>query len=298
MEIRVEKNMSDIRVDKYLTQVLDISRSQISKSKIYINGKSAKLSTKIKENDLVKIEIEKNYKVEVIENDIFVPIVYEDDYLLVVNKPYNLVVHPCSTHKGDSLVGSLIAKSKNLSTIDELRPGIVHRLDKDTSGLLIIAKDNNTHLKLQEMFKNHSLTKIYLAILKGNFKYDKITVKNYIGRDKKNRKKISSNTTSKRLAISHFEKIKANDKISLVKIQIDTGRTHQIRVHASQLNYPVLYDKLYSKYNKEERQQLHSYYLKFIHPITKKTIELYCDIPCDMKKNIEKYGLGDFDVRI
>lgn len=298
MKIEVKEEIKDIRVDKFLSNILNLPRNNISKSDIYINGIKAKLSSKVKLNDIIEIDIEEKKEIKVIKNEIPISIIYEDEYLAIINKPYGLVVHPSETFTGDSLVGSLINHFEKLSDIDSLRPGIVHRLDKDTSGLLIIAKDNKTHLKLQEMFKKHDLEKIYIAILKGNFKYEKITVKNYIGRDKKDRKKISSNTDKGRLAISHFEKIKSNDKISLVKVKIETGRTHQIRVHSSQLHYPVLNDSVYSKDKTTERQKLHSYYLKFNHPITNKVIELSCDIPEDMLETLKKFNLGDFNVRI
>ncbi|VWL85776.1 RluA family pseudouridine synthase [Oceanivirga miroungae] len=299
MKIKVIDGMENIRVDKFLSSSLNLSRNIISKSKILVNGEETKLSYKLKLDDIVEIEVIEKKELKIVENNIKIKTIYEDEYLAVVDKPYGIVVHPSETSNDDSLVGSLVNKFEKLSDIDKLRPGIVHRLDKDTSGLIIIAKDNDTHLKLQEMFKSHNLEKVYLAILKGNFKYDKITVKSYIGRDKKNRKKMSSNTDKGRLAISHFEKIKSNDKISLVKVSIETGRTHQIRVHAKELNYPVLYDSLYTKdNNSKKRQQLHSYYLKFTHPITNNVIELKCEMPDDMIKTLKNFDLGDFDVRI
>lgn len=297
MKLDINEDMQNERVDKLISNIFNISRSKISKATIYVNEKIVKTNYKVKLKDIVRFDIEEE-KNEIFANNIDFDIIYEDEYLAIIDKPYNLVVHPSNSFNGNTLVGALLNKFSNLSNIGENRNGIVHRLDKDTSGLMIIAKDNDTHIKLQEMFKKHKLIKIYLALLKGNFKYDNIRVESFIGRDKKDRKKMSKNTNKGKLAISEFEKIISNEKISLVKVKIFTGRTHQIRVHSKELGYAVLGDKLYSKKPLADRQQLHSYYLEFIHPITNKKLEIKSNIPKDMIENIKKYGLGEFSVRI
>lgn len=298
MKLDINEDMQNERVDKLISNVFNISRSKISKATIYVNEKIVKTNYRVKLKDIVRFNIEEEKKNEISINNIDFDIIYEDEYLAIIDKPYNLVVHPSNSFNGDTLVGALLNKFSNLSNIDENRNGIVHRLDKDTSGLMIIAKDNDTHIKLQEMFKEHKLTKIYLALLKGNFKYDNIRVESFIGRDKKDRKKMSKNTNKGKLAISEFEKIISNEKISLVKVKIFTGRTHQIRVHSKELGYAVLGDKLYTKKPLVDRQQLHSYYLEFVHPITNKKLKIKSNIPKDMIENIKKYGLGEFSVRI
>ncbi|WP_156286574.1 RluA family pseudouridine synthase [Oceanivirga salmonicida] len=299
MKLKIDEKNENIRLDKLLSTTFDISRNKISKIDIYVNTKLTKVSYKTKVGDIIEFEMPDNdTHIELEAKDIDFEIVYEDEYLAIINKPYNLVVHPSITYKQDTLVSGLLSKFDKLSNIDKARPGIVHRLDKDTSGLIIIAKDNETHIKLQEMFKKHEIHKTYLAILKGKIKNNLTRVESYIGRDKNDRKKMSSNTNSGKLAISKFARIVSNDKYSLVKVNILTGRTHQIRVQAKEMGYNVVGDKVYSKKEKVARQQLHSYMLEFIHPMTGKDIKVKADMPDDMLENIKKFGLEVDDAGI
>lgn len=294
---KVEEKYLGNRVDKVLCEVLNISRNRIQNSTILVNGKVSRVSYKVQIDDEIDCIFEDKKEIDLEAKNIPLEIVYEDQYLAIINKPYNMVVHPSESFSGVTLVNALKYNIKNLSSIDTLRPGIVHRLDKDTSGLMIIAKTNEAHEKLIDMFKNHEIEKTYLAILKGKFNKTSIRVQNYIGRDKKDRKKYSTNTTSGKLAISIFDLLEQNEKYSLVSVKILTGRTHQIRVHAKGLGYPILGDHIYGRMDNFKRQQLHAYRLEFIHPITHKKMDIKINLPCDMKNNLEKIGL-DSNVRI
>ncbi|WP_068268707.1 RluA family pseudouridine synthase [Caviibacter abscessus] len=292
MKIIINENNVNQRVDKVLSQVLEVSRNKIANSKILCNGKPVKLSYKVMKDDEIEVELENNFEEISLEpENIKLDIVYEDEYLVVINKPYNLVVHPSDSTKNKTLVNALLYHFSNLSDKYENRNGIVHRLDKDTSGLIIIAKTNEVHDKLELMFKEHLINKTYIAILRG--KYTKIdeNISSYIGRDKKDRKKISENTNNPKLAMSIFSSISYNEKYSLVKVKLLTGRTHQIRVHSKKINHCIVGDHIYGKVDKINRQQLHSYMLEFTHPITNENMKIIADIPSDMKENIKKMGL-------
>lgn len=297
MVYTLEKEDVNERIDKFLAKRTLKSRNHIAKlidsSNVLVNGKKVKSSYKLCENDLIEVfDEQKEVDLEIKAENILLDIVYEDDYLAVINKPYDMVVHPSENIRTNTLVNALLYHFKNLSDIDKDRNGIVHRLDKDTSGLIIIAKSNEVHEKLKEIFKNHEIEKKYVALLHGNIKKPEIDISSYIGRDKKDRKKISTNTTSGRLAISKFTLLKSNSKYSLVSVNILTGRTHQIRVHAKQIGHPVLGDKVYGKKDNVKRQQLHCKSLKFIHPITKEELLIEANIAEDMKENIKRL-LGD-----
>lgn len=287
----VEKGDVGKRIDKYLSEKLNISRNRVALSQVFSNDKLVKPSYKVCENDKITYEIKEDEPIVITKEDKKLDIVYEDEYLAIINKPYNMVVHPCSSFRENTLVNALLSNFKSLSNVDPLRPGIVHRLDKDTSGILIIAKTNACHEKLVQMFKNHEIHKTYLAILKGKLNKDRVEVRTYIGRSKKDRKKMSSNTDNGKLAISIFKLIKENDLYSYVKVEILTGRTHQIRVHAKELNHPILGDHVYGRNDKFNRQQLHAYSVEFIHPFTNKKMKFSVDIPHDMKETLEKVKL-------
>lgn len=221
-----------------------------------------------------------------------IKIYYEDKYIAVIEKNAGIPVHISNGHTENTLVNGLMEKFKKLSTINgEYRPGIVHRLDLNTSGLLIVAKCDKAHNVLTEMFKEHKLVKKYLAITKGKIK-EKGIIDNFIGRDKKDRKKMAvvSEYNGKR-AISEYIPIISNDKYTLVEVNIKTGRTHQIRVHMKYINHPVIGDSIYGKKDEFKRQMLHAYYLKFNHPITNEEIEIKSELPIDFKEAIKKCGL-------
>lgn len=302
-ELIVRGLLRPVRLDKYISDNLDISRNQIQKllddNLIKVNKEVVKSSYKVKENDLIDIIIPDPKEINFNPQNLDIQIYYEDDYLAVIEKPAGIPVHFSKGHEDLSLVNGLLYQFEGLSSINgEYRSGIVHRLDKDTSGLLIIAKDNKVHDKLSLMFKNRELTKKYLTIVKGRLKKEKGLIENYIGRNPKYRKQMtvlnSLNKTAKK-AISEYEVLDYNDNFSLVEVNIKTGRTHQIRVHMKHINHPIVGDSLYGNGKGFDKQMLHARYLKFIHPITNETIEIISRLPNDFKKALKQTKLKDID---
>lgn len=304
-----EKIVVDIleneRLDKFLSIKYNMTRNKIQKmideDNILVNNKKIKSSYKVQKDDLIEI----NFIDEIKESDIKpqnldIFSYYDDKYISVVEKNAGVTTHISKGHYENTLVNGLMYKFDKLSTINgEYRPGIVHRLDKNTSGLLIVAKNDEAHFKLSEMFKEHRLEKKYLAIVKGKLKNKEGIIDNYIGRDKKDRKKmavLSEHDSGAKRAISIYKVLKENENFSLVEVEIKTGRTHQIRVHMKSINNPILGDEVYSRntlgYN---RQMLHSYYLKFNHPITNEILEIRSKIPKDFIEALLKTKLGDID---
>lgn len=243
-------------------------------------------------NDKITLDYEKPDKtIKAQKQDL--DIVYEDDYLAIINKDKDVIVHPTETIYSDTLVNYLMYNFKNLSDVDgDYRRGIVHRLDKDTTGLIIIAKDNDTHLKLKEIIKNHEIIKTYLCIVHG--KIDECgTIEEYMSRNPKDRKKMMVSDEGK-LSISQYERLDYNDDYSLVKVQIKTGRTHQIRVHMNYIHHPILGDKLYGLKKEKilfDSQVLHAYNLQFIHPQTHEKINVIGKLKPDFMTAIEKTKL-------
>lgn len=276
------------RLDVYLSEQLgDMSRSYIQKiikdNKVTVNDKVEKSKYLVKEDDNIKIEIPEPKLLEVAPENIPIDIVYEDDDILIVNKPQNMVVHPAPGNYTGTLVNAILYHCKdNLSSINGvIRPGIVHRIDKDTSGLLMIAKNNNSHNFLASQLKDHSITREYEFICHGVVKENKITVNKPIGRNPKDRLKMGIVNGGKE-AITHFEVIKRFDNFTHMKATLETGRTHQIRVHSMSINHPLLGDILYGPKNnkfKVEGQILHARKLGFIHPTTKEYIEFNSNLP-------------------
>lgn len=304
----IEKIIADVndeRLDKFLSLKFDITRNKIQKmieeENILVNSKKTKSSYKVQVNDTIEVNfIDEIKESDIKPQDLNIFSYYDDKYISVVEKNAGITTHISKGHYDNTLVNGLMYKFKNLSTINgEYRPGIVHRLDKNTSGLLIVAKNDEAHYKLSEMFKNHQLDKKYLAIVKGKLKNKTGIIDNYIGRDKKDRKKmavLSENENGVKRAISIYRVIKENENFSLVEIEIKTGRTHQIRVHMKFLNNPILGDETYSRNTLGyERQMLHSYYLKFNHPITNEILEIRSKLPKDFKEALIKTKLGDID---
>ncbi len=285
------------RLDVYLSEQLgDMSRSYIQKlikeKKVKVNGKVEKAKYLVKENDDIFIEIPKPKTLEIIAQDIPIDIVYEDDDLLIVNKPQDMVVHPAPGNYENTLVNAILYHCEgNLSSINGvIRPGIVHRIDKDTSGLLMIAKNNNSHNHLSEQLKDHSITREYEFICHGVMKEDKITVNKPIGRNPKDRLKMAVVKDGKH-AVTHFEVINRYEKFTHVKATLETGRTHQIRVHALSLNHPLLGDPIYGPKNNKfgvKGQVLHAKKLGFIHPTTKEYVEFDSELPEHFKNIIKK----------
>lgn len=285
------------RLDVYLSNELgDMSRSYIQKiikdKKVIVNDKIEKAKYLVKEDDKIKIEIPAPKLLEVIPQDIPIEIVYEDDDVLIINKPQGMVVHPAPGNYDNTLVNAILYHCKdNLSSINGvIRPGIVHRIDKDTSGILMIAKNNNSHNSLAEQLKDHSITREYEFICHGVVKEDKITVDKPIGRNPKDRLKMSVVNNGKR-AVTHFEVVKRFENFTHMRARLETGRTHQIRVHSLSINHPLLGDNLYgpktSKF-KLKGQTLHAKKLGFIHPTTNEYIEFDSDLPDYFNEIIDK----------
>lgn len=276
------------RIDKYLASITDLSRETITKmidsEYILVNGKKVKASYKPVLGDKIEIKegFVKDTKVDAKKLDL--DIVYEDEYLMVINKPSGLVVHPGSGNKDNTLVSGLMYYTKNLSDIgDSDRPGIVHRLDKDTSGLMLVAKENKTHVILAEEFKKHNIHREYIALVDGVIEVSRGTIDAPIKRSKENYQKMTVASGGKK-AITNFEVIKRYKNNTLIRLVLETGRTHQIRVHMAYIGYPIHNDPVYNKkISTSFGQFLHSEYLKFIHPITKKELEFRCPLPDEFK---------------
>ena len=285
------------RLDTYIPSVdTDITRTSaqrlIEDGNILVNGKNAKVSYKIQENDKISVEIPEPKQIELKAQDIPIEIVYEDSDIIVVNKPKGMVVHPANGNPDGTLVNAIMAICKDsLSGIGgEIRPGIVHRIDKDTSGLLIVAKNDNSHVKMSEQIKNHEVKKTYIALVRGVFKENAATIDMPIGRSTSDRKKMAVNKNGKD-AITHIKVLKRFDKYTLLQVNIETGRTHQIRVHLSHIGYPIVGDYTYSNGKNEfdvVGQCLHAQKLEFKHPITQKDMCLEAELPQYFKDILDK----------
>lgn len=295
-ELEVIEQVSK-RIDAYMAEKYeDISRVAIQRlietGKILVNGKKVKASYKVQVNDKITMEEEKAVEVELKAQDIPVEIIYEDRDIIVVNKPKGMVVHPANGNPDGTLVNAIMAICKDsLSGIGgEIRPGIVHRLDKETSGILIVAKNDKAHINLSQQIKEHKVKKTYIALVKGIVKENNATINMPIGRSEKDRKKMAVTKKGKE-AITHFKVLKRYDKYTLLEINIETGRTHQIRVHLSQIGYPIVGDEVYSKGKNEwniKGQCLHAKSLDFKHPITNEDMHLEAKIPQYFEKILEE----------
>ena len=275
------------RIDAYLAENTEFSRANIQRlienEKIQVNGKKVKVSYKIQKDDEISIEDEKPKEISVEAQDIPVDVLYEDSDIIVINKPKGMVVHPANGNPDGTLVNAVMAICKDsLSGIGgEIRPGIVHRLDKDTSGVIMVAKNDKAHINLSEQIKNHEVEKTYIALVKGFVKENEATINMPIGRSTKDRKKMAVNKNGKN-AITHFKVIERFKNYTLLEVKIETGRTHQIRVHLSEIGYPIVGDATYSNGKNEwkiEGQCLHAKSLKFKHPITGKEIFIEAPLP-------------------
>ena len=275
------------RIDAYISENTEYSRTAVQRlieeEKITVNGKKEKASYKVQNGDKIEIEEEPAKEIELKAQDIPVEILYEDDDIIVVNKPKGMVVHPANGNPDGTLVNAVMAICKDsLSGIGgEIRPGIVHRLDKNTSGAIIIAKNDKAHINLSEQLKNHEIKKTYIALVRGVVKENNATINMPIGRSKKDRKKMDVDKNGKE-AITHFKVLKRYKDCTLLEINIETGRTHQIRVHLSHIGYPIIGDEVYSNGKNKwniEGQCLHAKSLDFKHPITGKNMHIEAPIP-------------------
>lgn len=287
-ELICDRQDEGARLDKWLTlqDEVDLTRSAVAKlienGSVMINGKSAQKSAKLSSGDCVIIEIPDPVDLKVEAQDIPIDIVYEDDDVVIVNKPQGMVVHPAAGNPDGTLVNALLYKCKGkLSSINGvIRPGIVHRIDKNTSGLLIVCKNDKAHLHVSEQIKAHTFTREYEAICVGRFKEKTGTVNAPVGRDKNDRKKMCVTPTNSKEAITHYEVLEELGNHSYMRFKLETGRTHQIRVHCAYLGRPILGDDVYGKpYKGCKGQCLHARKIGFIHPSSGEYMEFSSDLP-------------------
>lgn len=289
--------MEGERLDKAIkNQETEISRTRLQKlieeGNVKVNGKIEKNSYIVKIGDKILIEEEEPAEIELEPQEIPLDIIYEDNDIIVINKQKGLVVHPGNGNPDHTLVNAVMAKCKgSLSGIGgKIRPGIVHRLDKDTSGLIIVAKNDKAHIGLSEQLKNKEIKKTYIALVRGNIQENEATIQMPIGRSTKDRKKMAVTKKGKE-AITHFKVLKRYGKYTLVEVKIETGRTHQIRVHMAEIGHPVVGDMVYSNGKNEfgvEGQMLHAKQLIFQHPITQEKITLTAPLPEYFEKVLEQ----------
>lgn len=290
------------RLDIFVSLKSGLTRSNIQRlikdGLLLVNSLSEKAGYRIKGGDRIKLTIPDKPVTSLIPEDIPLDVIREDSHIIVVNKAQGMVIYPSSGHRSGTLMNAVAAKCKSLASIGApLRPGVVHRIDKDTSGLIVIAKNDSTYLHLTKQFKNREVEKQYTALIYGSPKKDRGEISAAIGRSVSDRKRMSTKTRKGREAITQFEVIKRFKTASLIKVKLVTGRTHQIRVHFAASGHPVLGDRTYGKKTVIKfaqktisftRQMLHAYSLKFKHPGTDKLIELTAPLPEDMERAIKE----------
>ena len=288
--IKVSDNVGQ-RLDLYLSEKLDLSRSKVQKlikdEQVTVNNKPVNVSYQVKLDDEIEVDSDLNYEMNVEAENLPIDIVYEDDDLLIINKASGMVVHPAPGNYTGTLVNALLYKF-NLTSGESMRPGIVHRLDKDTSGLMLVAKNDFTHEKLSEMISKKEVERKYLAIVDGVIKHETGTIDAPIGRDINNRQKMAVTDVNSKDAITNFKVLERFNNNTLIECILETGRTHQIRVHLSYIGYPVNNDPLYGRGKCTPfGQMLHSYSIKFNHPRTGKKISYTIDPPVEFKEKLE-----------
>ena len=300
--LTVSPEEAGVRIDKYLTEQLpDITRSYLQKllkdGSVQMNGKPVKASTKTASEAVIELTIPEPEEPEILPEDIPLDILYEDSDVILINKPKDMVVHPAAGHYTGTLVNALMYHCKgDLSGINGvLRPGIVHRIDKDTTGVLIVCKNDKAHNALAEQLKEHSITRKYRAIVCGNLKEDEGTVDAPLGRHPQDRKKMAIVRTGGKRAVTHYRVLERFGNYTYIECQLETGRTHQIRVHMASLGHPLLGDEIYGRVKspfKLEGQTLHAMVLGFIHPTTGEYMEFEAPLPEYFEKLLEKLRRG------
>jgi 23S rRNA pseudouridine1911/1915/1917 synthase len=296
------------RLDSFIARSIDqITRASVQKlideGLVTVDGTPQKASLKLKEGQRIAVHIPPPKAAEAVAEAIPLEILYEDEALVVVNKKAGMVVHPGAGTSGGTLVNALLAHCRDLSGIGgTLRPGIVHRIDKDTSGVLVVAKNDLAHQSLAQQFKDHTIKRVYLALVYGSPKGDKGKIESLIGRHPVDRKRMSGKVTRGKQAVTHWRVIGRFGSVSLMRLMLETGRTHQIRVHLSEANHPLVGDRVYggsgrltgitdprlkTLIRELDRQALHAKTLGFIHPLTGAYIEFDTELPEDMARIIE-----------
>ncbi len=307
-ELIISSKKDELRLDKYLDKENDdLSRNYIQqlidKELVLVNNRIEKKSYQLKEGDEITLELPEPEEVKLKAEKIDFDLIYEDENLLVLNKPAGLVIHPGAGHSSGTLVNGLLEYCDDLSGINgELRPGIVHRLDKDTSGAMVVAKNDRAHRDLAKQFKERKVKKTYLALVYGKLKHERGKIDAAIGRDPRNRKKMTVTSKNSKRAVSNFEVLSINSGFSLLKVEIETGRTHQIRVHLDYINYPIVGDPKYGSKNSRnaipglERQFLHAYQLGFKDPITDEFSQYQAELSSDLKQVLNEYKIAPKDL--
>ena len=292
MEIIVEEAKG--RIDKYLAEELDISRSKVNKlilaGNILVNDEEVKNGYSVKAGDIITVDSDYQEDIDIVPEDIPINIIYEDDDLMVINKESGMVVHPGSGNYQHTLVNALMFYTNKLSSVNgDMRPGIIHRIDKDTSGILLVAKNDKAHEKLADMLSRHEIDRQYIALLKGNFPSDTATIYAPIGRDINNRKKMAVTSINSKNAITHLTVLKRYKKYTLVNLKLETGRTHQIRVHMQYIGYPIFNDPVYTNDQTTEFGQfLHSASVDFKHPTTGEHMHFECPLPKEFQDKLDE----------
>ena len=297
IEFYISNEDINIRLDKFLsTKLVEFSRSYIQdlikENYVFVNEKNEKSSYKLEENDHIILYYKPIEDLKIEPENIPLDIVYEDESIAIINKPAGMVVHPSPGHHSNTLVNAIMYHIKDLSGINGVfRPGIVHRIDMDTSGLIAIAKNDEAHKFLAEQLKDHSMARTYIALVKGVLESKRGIIKTLLARDKKNRLKQAVVNDNGKDAITEFEVIRQiNDRYSLVKCNLQTGRTHQIRVHMNFIKHPIINDPLYGENNKisyKTGQLLHAYELTLIHPVSKEKMTFNAPLPVHFNIAIE-----------
>ena len=301
VELVVDEDNIDLRLDIFLAENTSLSRSSIQKliaeEEVLLNGEKCNKKYKVQLNDHIVFDYEEKVLTDIKPQDIALDIVYEDSDLIVINKPKDMVVHPAVGNNENTIVNALLYHCKELSDINGYyRPGIVHRIDKDTSGLLVCAKNNHAHNFLSEQLKDKTCYRKYYAIVSGVIANGQGEIDAPIGRSEKNRQLMCVTSKNSKEAITLFKVLERYDDSCLLDVELKTGRTHQIRVHMQYINHPVVNDNKYNKKTIDETgQYLHAYFLSFIHPSTNERMDFQIDAPEYMQKYIKEKGGHYFD---
>ncbi|HEY9060415.1 MAG TPA: RluA family pseudouridine synthase [Pseudobacteroides sp.] len=296
-EIKLVADTADLRIDSWISEKLgDYSRTYVKKlidnESVLVNGKKIKSNYKLKVDDEVTVFVPDPVKLDVEAEKIDMDIVYEDKDILVINKPKGMVVHPAAGNYSGTLVNGLMDYcGDDLSDINGvIRPGIVHRIDKDTSGLLVVAKNNKAHEKLTEMLKAHDIKRVYYAVVDGVIREESGKIDAPIGRHPVDRKKMAVSTKNGRHSVTYFKVLERFEDATFIEVRLETGRTHQIRVHMSYIGYPVMGDEVYGRRNKSintDGQVLHAKILEFIHPVSGENMRFEVDLPHYFKEVLD-----------
>ncbi|RAV04761.1 RluA family pseudouridine synthase [Paenibacillus sp. YN15] len=301
LALTVESEFAGQRIDKYVNESMDtvVSRTQIQNwikdGHVLVNGFAVKSNYKVAEGNIIAVTVPKLEETEIAPEPMGLDIVYEDSHVIVVNKPRGLVVHPAAGHYTGTLVNGLLHHCKDLSGINgKLRPGIVHRIDKDTSGLIMAAKNDQAHQSLAQQLKDHTVTRKYIAVVHGVVPHDMGTVDAPIGRDSYDRKLFTVTEKNSRHAVTHFTVTERLKEFSVLELKLETGRTHQIRVHMKYIGYPLVGDPFYGKSRDKEMkgQALHAAVLGFVHPVSGEYLEFSAPLPEDMRQLLERLRMS------